>query len=324
MSAIEAFWSYWRENEAAILAAIANGTLQDWAEPINERVTAMGDGLQWEFGPGREASHYFCVASPGNLAGRARAQRWLRAAPPAGPHFEFYASRPGRGYDPGMRIVFDEQEVTFGDFVFAIESDEHRRRVDIEVWHPAFEGEAELAPRATFVALDTVLGEDAVETWVGGVDVKEAPIEGQSFEALMTAVRAITQTEDSFTILRGEDGEGRVFFVTARLGLKAQQHVEHDRHIEVVITLQDPTEHGLTNNEEAERLNDAENALMEKLGDAAVYIGRETGHGERRLYFHADSEGEGLPIVLAWVEDQPWSTEVKHHEDPDWSILRRW
>ncbi len=324
MSAIEAFWSYWRENEAAILAAIDDGTLQDWAGAINERVTALGDGLQWEFGPGREASHYFCVAAPGNLAGRARAERWLRAAPPAGEHFEFYASRPGRGYDPGMRIVFGEHEVTFGDFVFAIASDEARRRVDIEVWHPTFDGEPELAPRATYVALDTVLGEDAVETWIGGVEVKEASIEGQDFEALMLALQAITETEETLTVLRGQDAEGHVVFVTARLGLKAQHHPEHDRHIEVVMTLQDPTEHGLTTNEEAERLNASEDALMEKLGDAAVYVARETGEGERRLYFQADSEGEGLPIVLAWVEEQPWETEVKHHVDPEWNILRRW
>ena len=74
-------------------------------------------------------------------------------------------------------------------------------------------------------------------------------------------------------MLRGQDGDGRPVFVTLNAALKRIDHLACDHHVAIDLALLDPTEEGLTTDEEAEQLNALEDELAPLLADA-VYFGR--------------------------------------------------
>ncbi len=326
-AAIHDFWAFWRKNCQAIAAAIEDGNLPDWTTPINDLVKDIDPDLDWEFGTGQVAEHYFCTSSKGDLRGRIVAERWLAVAPAADDIFEFHASRPGGGHMPDATLRFGEHEIALDDFRFAIAVDQPRRSANIRVWHPVFAScPDDLKPMATFIALDSVLGEDGVENWIGSVDLAESPLleDAVPFPALVDAVEDVASTEAGLSLLQGELQDGSAIVVTAWFGLKRLDHIHMDQHIEVTLQLTEPNEHGLTTSDEGERLNAAEDALLELLGDNAIYIGHETSTGKRTIHFHIAGNGGTLECFESWAAQQPWTTEVNRKPDPEWNILRRW
>src|SRR5688572_19616606 len=95
--AIDAFWTWWAQNADALERAIGDRSLPDWAPRISERVKAIDGRLDWEFGAGRRAPHYFCLSAKGDPVLRVLAERWRSRGPSDHPVFEFHASRPGGG-----------------------------------------------------------------------------------------------------------------------------------------------------------------------------------------------------------------------------------
>lgn len=299
----------------------------EWVEPVSAHVRAIDPSLDWEFGAGRVARHYFCVSAKGDPVLRVTAERWRAAGPRDDESFEYHAARPGGGYHPARSIRFDEHEVHGDGFLFVLERDMPRRRVHLEaVWHPSFAAMPEsLRATATFISLDNVLGEDDVERYVGAMKITtERPGGAVGFEALVETVGELGKSPETFTLLRGTLDGGAPIFVTARLDIKRVDHLLMDLHVEIAIALAEPTEHGLTKADEAERLNAAEDALTGALAHDAVYIGRETARGARTLHFHVAQAGPALARIDAWTREQPWSIEVRSRLDPTWEILRRW
>lgn len=323
--AIARFWGFWRDHRDEIEQAIDAGTLMNWVEPLGAHVKAIDADLDWELGKGLSAAHYLCLSAKGDVIKRAVTERWLAAAPDADATFEYHAARPGGGYQPGQSIRIGDLDLAFADFRFALERDEPRRRLHVAAWHPRFAGAPEdLVVTATFICLDAVLGEDAVERWLGAIEVAEgASAEATDFPGLVAAVEAATRLEDGFSLLQGQEPDGSPIFVVARLGLKRLDHLAFDRHLEVTIPLAAPTPQGLPSEAEGERLEAAEDTLVARLGDGCVYIGRETSQGRRRLHFHV-AEGPAHALAKAWASDQPWPVELGYRLDPAWDILHRW
>ena len=330
--AIERFWAFWVENQEAIARSIPAGLLREWVEPISARVRAISPELDWEFGKGHAAQHYFCVSAKGDMSLRLVAERWRAAGPPADEVFEYHAARPGGGYQESAALDFGEGLV-FGvsDFRFGLQPDTTRLRVHVEVWHPSFVQAPAQVPEqlrltATFIALDAVLGEDDVERWIGAVELREeAPAEGElvGFPGLLAAVDELRDAEDGYSLLQGVMDDAPIL-VTARLGVKRVDHVLMDVHLELAIAIAEPTAEGFPTSDEADRLNAAEDDLVATLGPDAVVIGRETTRGVRRLHYHVALGGPALARVDAWMRQQPWEIEVRSHLDPEWDVLSRW
>ena len=81
--------------------------------------------------------------------------------------------------------------------------DDTRQRVDVRLWNPGLAAaDPGLRMRAGFLFLDNLLGEDAVERWVGEIDVLEAPVEGRTPEELRAEIerRAAEATGESWTL----------------------------------------------------------------------------------------------------------------------------
>lgn len=327
--AIEAFWRMWNERKDALERGISDGTLQEHVPAISEAVHAIDPNLQWEMGAGLEAEHYFCLAAPGNPELRVLAERWRAMAPPHDGVFEFHASRPGTGFSPSQELDFGVAKFAMADFRFATEWDDTRRRMHVKVHHPAFANAPEdLRGNATFIALDTSLGEDDVERWIGGVDLSVAPLaDAVDLGALIEAIRerAKEPQRGDYTLLKGQLPDGSPILVTAQLALKSVDHLLLDHHFEVTIPLRAPDEHGLPRREEAERLDAAEDALIASLGHDAVHVGRETCQGQRVLHFHAAGNGPAPGRLDTWARAlDGYQVQMTGRHDPGWDILRRW
>lgn len=172
-TAIAEFWSWWAAEGHDRAAAVFDGGADrrastDLARDIGRHVDAIG-GLAFETGAGRKARHVLVVTAAGNPDLRDRAARWLAAAPPPDDAFEYADTRQPVRNPAGLAIGLEGgRSIDVASTAVAIE--EAPGKVHVSLWH---EGFADLPDAArgqiTFLLLDALLGEAAVEKYIGGV-----------------------------------------------------------------------------------------------------------------------------------------------------------
>jgi hypothetical protein len=328
-AAIEAFWKYWATAKDRIAASFSDkGMRQEDIDAMNEKVAQIDPSLDWEFGPGKKSQHHLCLSSKGDPVLRVVAERWLRRAPAADATWEYYAARQAHPTG-GLRLDIAGHAIALDELVVAVEEDKDRERLDVELYHPVFRqiDDEELRARIVFIGLDTLLGEDGVERWIGGVDVaKKKPKGGIPLPELPARLREFEKktTGDSWAVLQGER-EGKPIFVSKNMAVKRIDHLLLDTHVAVDITLENPTDVGLTTKDEADELNTMEDALFEPLGKEVVYIARETWGGHRVMHMHVMEGGPAAGIIDRWRRRYAArKIEVQVSPDPRWDILDRW
>jgi hypothetical protein len=328
--AILAFWRFWATIEVE-LAESFKGPLPDrFVDGMTSHVAAIDERLEWEFGPGKQARHHLCLSAKGDPEVRILAERWRRSAPSKGAvgnvngAWEFYASRqPSSAAHLTLEIA--DQQVAFADLRFGVTLDETREVLDLEVFHPCFaDAPEELRAQIAFLALDSTFGEDGVERWVGGVDLVTAEpagaldLAGLSEQATTLAAQA---TGERFIVLQGTL-DGAPCFVTKNAALKRVDNLIYDLHVTVDVTLEEPTEQGLTTAEEAEKLNALEEDLLQKVGENAVYVCRLTTRGHRTIHLHALEGGSLAESLDAFTRAHAaYAPRVTVERDPRWEIL---
>lgn len=142
---------------------------------------------------------------------------WLHRAPEPDSNWEYYASRqPHRS--PGLVLEIAGQKIALDDLVCAAAEDESRERIDIAIHHPVFPTieDENLRAQILFIGLDTLLGEDDVERWLGAIEPANEPAEG-AFP--LTASRATRGRPHD------ERGSGR----SQRDGRRAVRIARHER-----------------------------------------------------------------------------------------------
>lgn len=321
--AIGGFWKWWQGARERVESAVRSGAWDELAPQINARVRAIHPDLEWELCKGAHAEHAFCLSAKGDSELRNVTEHWLREGPARDDAWEFYAARQPRWSD-GLTLRIDEQDVALDELRFVLEVDRSRERVHVGVHHAAMQAMPEqLRTTVAFLALDALLGEDGVERWVGAVStVVAAPADGVAPAAVRAAIDELARsaTGERFSVLEGADAQGRPVFVTVNRALKRIDHVLVDVHVELTLTLRDPTASGLTTRTEATELDALEDGLLALLGDRAVLVGRETRRGQRVIHLYVDRSAEtraeleawrdrqlGRPVTLAMTADPTWS-----------------
>ena len=327
--AIAAFWEWWPTIQGDIARGFKSGGLtEEIVEALSERIHAISPKLDWEFGPGQTSEHHLCLSGKGNPTLRVVAERWRRRAPAADATWEFHASRQPHG-SGGLVLEIADHKVALDDTVLHVTEDETREKLDVRVFHPVFSAtdDRNLKIQITFISLDTALGEDDVERWVGAVELADGPNEGGVPLAMLrerSKAFAAKATGDKWIILRGEK-DGAPVFVTINAALKRIDHLLLDTHVEIELALASPTPEGLTTKEEADVLNRMEDELTELLGEEAAHIGRETGFGKRVLHYHVMDSGPAAAILGRWrARHSGYAIEVRVRPDPLWEVLDRW
>lgn len=328
LEAISAFWKWWPSSAPGFAESFSTGEhSEELIAAMNAHVSAIGEGLDWEFGPGHEAEHHLSLSSHGDPELRIVAERWRERAPTADATWEFHAARQPHP-EPDLTLTIDEVEVKLGEIRYDLDVEEDRARVVVTGWHPAYAtiADASLRRRILFIALDTLLGEDEVERWIGAVSTADEPIEdGVTPSDLRDTVQELSELskDDMWQMLRGED-DGKPVLVVVDRAVKRADHWLKDTLLRIRVTLASANDEGIPSKDESEILNEAEDALVASLGAHAVYLARETRTGARTLFFHVAESSPALDIAARWKPTPEHAVEVEAERDPAWEILERW
>lgn len=325
---IEEFWTWWATARPRIEAAIStNGFSNALASEINDKVGGVAPDLDWELAPGKSSQHAFCLSPKGDPESRLVTEIWKARGPAADATWEFYGARQGGAARSAMTMEIGGHEIKLDDFRVVFEVNELKERVDGRYYHPAFAAMAEqLRATTTYLVLDGMFGEDGVERWLGAIETQpDMAEEGVAMSELDVAVSklSVRATGEQFAVLRGEV-EGAPVFVMVNHALKRIDHLLACMHVTVDLKILEPTDAGLTTNEEAPQLDAAEDALVEALGHAAVYYGRETRRGRRVIHFFAPEDGPAAAAFKRWAASHPSrDIEIEWTRDPAWTVQQR-
>lgn len=326
--AIAAFWAWWPGVAPAFASSFSTGAPSDeLIEQMNDHVKAIDDRLDWEFGPGTSSAHHLCLSGRGDPELRVVAERWVERAPAPDATWAFHGARqahPGGG----LKLTIGGVDVALDDLCFELEVDDDRGLVDVLAWHPAFAEVADerLRRQIVFIGLDTLLGEDELERWLGRLSVADAPIDDGATPAdLREAVAELASTpaENRWQLLRGE-GDGKPLIAAVNRAVRRVDHWLKDTLLTVRVALTTANADGMPAREESEALNDAEDRLVASLGSHAVYVGRETHAGARTLFFHVEESGPAADIASRWSPSPAHAVTCDLRRDVAWDILHRW
>lgn len=318
------FWTWWTNGRDRVARAITSGGFdQALVNEIARAVRTVHDSMAWELALGRAAEHAFCLSPEGRPDLRQAALRWLAAAPAPDATWEYHASKQAA---PSLRRL-DVAGRTFElNEMRAISSwDPSRRRVDVKLWHPGFEGAPDpVRLQVGFVFLDNLLGEDDVERWIGRIDLLTLPAGGRTPDELRAEVdrrRTEPAGDESWVLGTLQGSGGRETIVLADAALKRIDHPFADHHVEIGVVLEGPG--GLPDDAEAAALNAQEDDLVARLRDVAVYAGRTTTPGLRAMHFVAEDPELIRPAIDAWAAGLPaHRIRVNVAHDMEWSFQR--
>jgi hypothetical protein len=323
---IQAFWSWWetaRPRAEKMLAGTPDDAL---AVELSRRVAAIDPGLEWEFTAGRDAAHQLVVTSAGDAGLRSVAERWRRAAPPADRTFGYASARPGNPAaleDAVLEIgghQLDLSELRFTAITDAEEPAARPSAVHVTVGHPDFPGLPEEARlQVAFLALDWVLGEDAVEIWIGVISTTDRPGPALTAADLAALVAGIAPPADQplWSTMAGTR-KGKPLVALVQTPLKAARWPAHDLHIRVDVPYRLRDENGLPAEEAFPALYALEDRIDARV-DGAVVVAHETSDGVRTTHLYADRPAAAAvlePLLDGWPDGR---IKMKVTPDPRWT-----
>lgn len=186
--AIAGFWAWWATEGKAEASELFAGRgdperFEAFSGAIGARVQAMGD-LAVATGPGHDAKHCLVLTAGGNPDLRDLAAAWLAAAPPTDEEFEYADHRQAHPEPASLTLRFEGGELDLASTtVVAIAEG---GKVHVQLAHPQFaELDEDDRGQVTFLFLDAVLGERAVEDRIGEVAWAAAHADGVGSVSLL-------------------------------------------------------------------------------------------------------------------------------------------
>ncbi|MGO1950913.1 MAG: hypothetical protein ACTH1D_14850 [Mycobacteriaceae bacterium] len=363
-SPIADFWEWW-PTVASRFAAVFDGdtataqglTPQDIVPELTGRVRAINPDLEWEFGPGTGGARHCLTVTAGGVPGlRPDARRWLDAAPAPDAAWSFADMRLA---SPNSVLQWDG--LTYDPVDCRIGLQAGHSIVHVTLWHPNWgpaktsalrrglfggTGSTEgTAPdlQAGFLMLDAALGEAAVSTWLGSIDVTdESPKDAVTMDDLrgllgrMAADSVDPEGNPAWTVLRFEQG-------TARTIVPATPMVAPscDLHVAVTLPIDPVAASDLTGAQVTHLVSAIEDALdaTVKENSAGLLVAVVTRTGEEgesatmHLYLDSAADGVGGPdgtgdrSVLNTLNTvaSTWDlgdADVTEEADPSWDAVR--
>ena len=180
---VEKFWGWYPTVADRYATMFDEGRAEELLPEFNKQMDKLLPGLSWGFGPGENGGHSFTITGEGQIIPQLLAEFWLSNAVEI-PRWVFYGARQPvaaeRLEDMAIRLG-DEAEVDVNDFVLRTSVDEEAEKIDIVVWHPAYEHlDEELHLQILFLFLDEALGEFGTQTWIGNIEVEPVSTGGDT------------------------------------------------------------------------------------------------------------------------------------------------
>src|SRR4051812_14083046 len=330
LEAISRFWAWWQTQGAEETAlAIADQDVARIVAPLTKQVKSIQAGLSWELAPGTSSTHVLVVSADGDPALRGVARRWRRAAPAADGLWEYSDARLPAA-DPGAITL------TLGEIRVDVASAQAWARVsgtdlDVAVYHPAF-AELDEAERrlATLLLLDTVLGEAAVETWLGTVETAtEEPLDPVPLLGLRAVIRELTERftdaagDPVWVLMEGSTQAGDRVLAGAQVPLRSATAPHLDTYVAVTVPYTDRTPEGLPDDGSLIPLQRFTDHLSARLGESGRLVAYESHGGVRILHLYVDGSTPAVeqlrPAVVGWDQGEVVLNAVP---DPGWQHVQ--
>ena len=327
--AVTKFWSWWQAKGAQQLAAaIDDHQPERMIDAMAKHLTPIHAGLVWEYGLDA-ARHVLIVSADGDPALRPVASRWRRAAPAPDRTWSYSEHRPPAA-DPNATVI------TLGtaqiDVTSAIvDADVSGTHVDVTMYHPGFASlPADQHMATAFMLLDTVLGEAAVDSWLGTVaPATEPPAHPVPLVDLRTVVRQLeasftdVEGERSWRLTRGTTESGDPMLASAQVPLRATSAPHLDTYLEVSVGFSEWTSDGLPGKGSLQELRDLQDELNRRLGGSGRVVAHETRRGVRTLHLYVDGTTFAIKQLRAALNGWNQGTvSVIERPDPEWDCVQ--
>ena len=329
-SAIAEFWAWWtRQGARATGAALASGHPEYLEQEISRLVDAIAPDLAWQIAPGQRSRHLLLLSSEGDPKLRAVVRRWLLAAPPPDGVWEYSDTRRPAADPAGVVLRLDDADLD------AARAGAHARvhgaALDVTVYHPEFIGLPEQSQAlATFLLLDSVLGQSAMELWLGSVGVTDVPpldpVPLAGLRSVIAELRSRFTTADgspAWVTLEGTAPDGSPVVAAAQVPLRSATAPHLDTYLGMAVPFLDVGPDGLPTDTAAKRLADLEEELTEATAGRARVVAHETASGVRVLHLYVDSTTGAADVVrtvaLGWEQGL---VNLDQQLDPGWESVR--
>lgn len=324
-AAIAGFWEWWAaEGRTAVTTALEDRQPDRVEESLSRAVAEIDSDLAWEIAPGDLAQHVLVVSPEGNPDLRSLAHRWVRAAPPFDETWEYAAARQPAPSPEDIVLGVDDREIALSEIrVGARREGSH---LDVTVYHPGFADlDEQLRGQVAFLALDSTLGEDDVEAWVGAIAPStQEPLDGFGLSALRSVVKDLRDDNTSadgtpnWVILEADGDDGPVMAL-AQVPLSPVTAPTLDTHVAVLVPYTDLTEQGYPGPGSLSALRALEEHLTERIGGSGRIVAHQSHRGMRVLHIYVDSTTPAVEQMRAAVEAwEQGRIRVQVTPDPGW------
>ena len=325
--AIADFWLWWAENRPRVLAGLHDQDA-DWVRVFSEKIAAIDPALEWEFGRGREAAHHLAVSATGDPRLRVLAEKWRARGPAPDEAFEFHCSRQRMPSSPmEAAIRFGDLHLDYAGLGFEVTIDDHVQRFHVVCRHPTLDAiPEEHRLRVVYVMLDNLLGEDALETWVGDIAVESSNTEcvevnAQELQSLVDSAPTRWPEHNWVVAQATEPESGQTLVYTGMASAKYLRAPLFDTMCVARLPYA-PQDGGMPASEDLARVDGFHRVVEDRLQDEVMVLWRRTGAGERMLWMALMADnGPGRTALEALAEGHPGHVELTFSWDPGWRSL---
>jgi hypothetical protein len=169
---INEFWKWFAANNKMLMVLYKSERFEQLGQHLNYQLDKIKPQLAWEIGPGKSEHNLLTISAEGNPRLRKIADLMIRLAPRL-KGWEFHSSKPARSPAAIVRLPESGESFETSKWEFVpLERAECGRLDLIVVDNLLAQSERETALTAVSIYLDELLGEDIVEKWIGGFEVK--------------------------------------------------------------------------------------------------------------------------------------------------------
>jgi Family of unknown function (DUF695) len=329
LASIAQFWSWWVGRGAAEVEAALEARQPDRiVQPVSAVVKQIHSGLAWELGPGTTSAHVLVVSAEGDPWLRATCRRWLRAAPTADATWEYSDVRLPAATPESITLEFDGARLDVPTVQVAARV--VGAVLDVVLYHPAFAGlSEEQRTQATFLLLDAVLGEAAVETWVGTIASSLTPpldaVPLVSLPSVVDSLRTDNTDPDGrprWALLTGTAPDGAPVIASTQIPLRAITAPHLDTYVGLAVRFADLTDAGLPGPGSLGELRALEDHISGRLADSGRVVAHETHAGLRVFHVYVDGTTPAVEqlraAVTGWTQG-PIAFDTR--ADPGWDSV---
>lgn len=328
LQAFERFWQWWRTARDGIEVGLGQGSPESFESALTAQVESLHPGLTWEIAREEEGQFSLTLSGHGNFTLRKLTGAWAKSAPSPSQGWHFLPNRTGSFEAATETLQWEGIEISMEQLRLLIEVDDGCARAHLGAFHPAFAQLTDQSAKgALALALDSLLGEDEIERWIGRTELLAAPAP-DSLTARELQLRIIKladpERDPGYAAFEATLESGDPVVGIIETSMKRLDHLEHEWHLEVSILYLQTREDGIPVESEFRVGVDLENELIDALKPSqAIHFGRLMHSARRHMFFYVRDREWTQSALDAWIPLHPdRKVKFEWNEDPEWSRIR--